>query len=98
MLLEIEHSFTVVNESALSLPLHLSFCLFRSRPVASVGMQHLILPSTTEEDGLHHLWQQRLPCRTHDALHASEDRVSAHACLLEQLVHGVKFTESTFLR
>lgn len=37
--------------------------------------KHSLLPQEASTNGFHHLRQRRLPGRTHDALHARQDRV-----------------------
>lgn len=48
----------------------------RPWPCATAGREHSLFPQEASRNGLHHLWQRGLTCRTHDALHACKDRVS----------------------
>lgn len=52
-------------------------CLFWSRfwPDPAAGPEHRLLPTETSGNGLHHLRERRLARRSHDALHARQDRV-----------------------
>lgn len=51
----------------------------RQRVYPAVGWKHQVFQEASERDGLHHLWEWRLPSGSFDALHAGQDWVCSVA-------------------